>query len=199
MDVKKYLGDLTGGSLMIAESRIIAETLLKHLPEDEWKKMIIDENILQKKSVNTAARNAYTLRKRLKPMGDAFITSLLEMPERAYIQMLMLAFLIHSPVIADFMCQSLAEAKRTYKPALPTDAWTDFIETRIRANPALASYSESTLAKMGNNIIKALVDSGYLNTSRQRKIQGVYLTPEVKSWLNKLGHEDLLDVMECTI
>jgi hypothetical protein len=199
MDIKKYLGDLTGGSLMIAESHIIAETLLKKLPEDEWKRMIIDDNILQKKSVNSAVRNAHTLRKRLAPMGDDFLTSLLAMSERAYVQMLMLAFLIHSPIIADFMRQTLAEAKRTYKPALSVDAWADFIETRQRANAELANYSESTLKKMGNNVIKALVDSGYLNTSRQRTLQGVYLMPEVRSWLQKLNRDDLIEVMECTV
>jgi hypothetical protein len=198
MNNKEYLGDLIGGSLMIADCRIIAETLLKNLPEDEWKKLVIEENILQKKSVNTASRNAYTLRKRLEPLGRKFLQTLLDVPEQAYIQLLLMAFLIHSPVVVDFMQKSLAEAKRTYKPGITPDAWAEFIEDRIRAYPELGKYSESTLKKMGNNVVKALVDSGYLNSSRQRQIQAVYLLPEVKACLSDLGHEDLINIMECT-
>ena len=66
----------------------------------------------------------------------------------------------------------------------------------------LSGYLVSQMAivkKMGNNAIKALVDSGYLSDSRTKKIQPVYLMPEVKDWLVRLGREDLIDVMECTI
>ena len=199
MNIKKYLGDLTGGSLMIAENRIIAEILLKKVSEEEWKRAIVDENILQKKSVNSAMRNAHTLRKRLESMGDVFLATLLNASERAYIQLLMVTFLIHSPVVLDFMRQCLAEARRTYKPSLSTDAWDDFIDMRHRTFPELEQYSESTLKKMGNNVVRALVDSGYLNTSRQRLIQPVYLLPEVEIFLSELGREDLVEVMECTV
>lgn len=184
---------------MIAENRIITEILLKKLSEDEWKKAIIDENVLQKKSVNSASRNAHTLRKRLEPMGDAFLVALLNMSERAYIQLLMATFLIHSPVVLDFMRHSLAEARRTYKPSLSTDAWIEFIEARIRTIPELGEYSESTLKKMGNNVMKALVDSGYLDSSRKRQIQPVYLLPEVKALLKDINRDDLVEVMECTV
>ena len=183
---------------MIAESRIIAESLLKKLPDNGWKKLIFEDNVLQKKSLNTASRNAYTLRKRLEPLGDAFIRTMLKASERAYIQLLMAAFLIHSPVVADFMRQSLAEARRTYKPGISPTAWADFMEDRIRAIPELGGYSESTLIKMGNNAMKALVDSGYMDSSRNRQIQQVFILPEVRACLQELGRTDLIDVMECT-
>lgn len=70
---------------------------------------------------------------------------------------------------------------------------------RVRAYAELGNFSESTIKKMGNNVIKALVDSDYLSDSRTKKIQPVYLMPEVKDWLVRLSREDLIDVMECTI
>jgi len=65
MNVKKYLGDLNGGGLLITESRIIAKIQLKKLSEKEWKQLIVDENVLQKKSSQTALRFANVIRKRL--------------------------------------------------------------------------------------------------------------------------------------
>jgi hypothetical protein len=196
---KKYIGDLNGGSLWIAESRIIAELLLQDLSKDEWDQQIVDENRLQKNSVQTASRNARTMRARLEPMGKPFIQALLQAPERAYVQMLMVAFLIHSPVVADFMRQKLAEARRTYKPELAKNAWEEFMNDRIRAIPALEKYSPSTLGKMGRFAVQALIDCGYLNNKRERKIQPVYLLPEVKKWLTELKKEELISVMECTL
>ena len=113
MNIKEYLGDLIGSSLLITESRIIAESLLKKLPEDEWKSLIVEQNVLQKKSSQTAIRYARTIRWRIEGLGDEFMTDLLAASERAYVQMLMMSLLIHSPVVADFMRLTLAEARRT--------------------------------------------------------------------------------------
>lgn len=199
MNIKEYLGDLIGGSLLITESRIIAESLLKKLPEDEWKLLVVEQNVLQKKSSQTAIRYTRTIRRRIEGVGEEFLTELLAASERAYVQMLMMSLLINSPVVADFMRFTLAEARRTYKPALTADAWSEFYDTKVRAYAELGGFSDSTIKKMGNNAIKALVDSGYLSDSRAKKIQPVYLMPEVKDWLVRLGREDLIDVMECTI
>ncbi|UYJ84604.1 DUF1819 family protein [Yersinia enterocolitica] len=199
MNIKEYIGDLVGGSLFLTESRIIAESLLKDLSDDKWKSLIIENNILQKKSGQTAIRYARTIRCRIEGLGEKFITELLTANERAYIQMLMMSLLIHSPVIADFMRLTLAETRRIYKPALTADAWSEFYDSRMRAYAELGDFSDSTIKKMGNNAIKALVDSAYLSDSRTKKIQPVYLMPEVKDWLVRLGREDLIDVMECTI
>ena len=199
MNANEYLGDLIGGSLLITESRIIAESLLKKLSEDEWKSLIVEENVLQKKSGQTAIRYARAIRRRIEGLGDEFMTDLLGVNERAYVQMLMMSLLIHSPVVSDFMRHSLAEARRTYKPFLNPDAWSEFYNTRVRAYSELGSLSDSTIKKMGTNAIKALVDTGYLSDNRTKQIQPVYLMLEVKNWLVRLGREDLIDVMECTI
>ena len=171
MNVKKYLGDLNGGGLLITESRTVAAIQLKKLSEKEWKQLIVDENILQKKSAQTALRFANVIRKRLEAMDETFTQLLLDASERAYIQLLMAAFLVQSPVIVDFMRETLAEARRTYKSDISNDAWLNFIDDRKQMIPELASYSESTLKRMGSNVIKALVDTGYLKSTRQRQIQ----------------------------
>jgi len=198
MNAKTYLGDLNGGSLLIIETRVLAEVLKRKVPEDQWKQLLVNDNILQKKSAQTAIRFGRVIRNRLEVMGDDFIQTLLEVHDRAYIQLLMAAFMVQSPVIVDFMRECLAEARRMYKPDIPTDAWENFIYDRTRTIPALASYSESTMNKMGKNVIKSLTDTGYLSSTRQRKIQAVYLLPEVKDLLIKINKQELIGVMECT-
>jgi hypothetical protein len=110
----------------------------------------------------------------------------------------MAAFMVQSPVITDFMQECLAEARRTYKPNISSDVWLNFIEDRVKLFPDLSSYSDSTLKRMGSNVIKALVDTAYLSSTRQRQIQTVYLLPEVKAALIQINRQELIEVMECT-
>lgn len=199
MNVKEYLGDLIGGSLMMAESRTVAVLILEHLTEDEWKQKIVSENMLQKKSGQTAVRYVKTIRSRLEPLGDDFISTLLNADNKTYTQLLMLAFLLHSPVVADFMHHSLQETHRLFKPELATTAWEDFFSDRVRSRPELSQFSESSMKKMGSNAIKAFVDMGYIRSARKRELQAVYLMPETKEWLMKLHKTDLAALMECTL
>ena len=197
--VKAYIGDLNGGSLLVAETRVIAEATVKGLSEQDWRKLIIEDNVLQKRSAKTASRYAGVVRKRLQPIGDQYIQELLVLSEGAFIQALMVIYLVQSPMVADFMRESLGEARRTYKPTLSADAWAEFFESRVRALPELGNFSPSTVKKMGNNVIKALVECGYLASSRKRIIQPVYLHPEIKEMINSIGREKLIATMECTV
>lgn len=199
MNVKEYLGDLIGGSLMMAESRTVAALILEHLTEDEWKQKVVSENVLQKKSGQTAVRYVKTIRSRLEPLGEEFIRALLQADNQTYTQLLMLTFLLHSPVVADFMHHSLQETHRLFKPELPSNAWDEFFSDRIRSRPELAQFTESSMKKMGSNAIKALVDMGYIRSARKRELQAVYLMPETKAWLMKLHKTDLAILMECTL
>jgi hypothetical protein len=196
---KHYIRDLTGGSLLITESRLIAETLLSGMPEADWHRLFIEENILQKKSKHTAIRYARTVKRRLEPLGKGFIEAVIQAPESQYKQLLMLALMIHTPALPDFMQHVVAETKRIYKPNLASDAWEAFLQDRIRSLPGLNNLSPSTLQKSGNNVIRSLVEAGYLDNNKNRRLQPVYVLPETKVWLHKLNREDLEPVMECTI
>ena len=198
MTIKEYVGDINGGSLMLKDSLILAKYLLQDPDTEQWKQFIVEENVLQRRSSQTALRAAATVRKRLSPLGHDFLKDILSLPERSYVQLLMAALLVQSPIMADFMGTVLAEARRMYKPSLEQNAWQNFIDDRRRAWPELDDYSDETYKKIGKNVIRSLAEAGYLDSSRNKQIQAVYVEPEVKNWLDKLNRADLIEVMECT-
>ena len=196
---KHYIRDLVSGSLFVAESKAVAQSLMLDQSEDEWVRVIIQDNPLRKKSPNTAIRYARTIKRRLGSLGKPFSEAIIDATDPLYTQLLMLALLIYTPVIADFMNHVLAESKRVYKPNLTADAWNVFLLDRFRILPGLSQLSESTLQKTGTSVIRALVEAGYLDNNKSRRIQPVYLLPETKFWLQQLNREDLEPVMECTL
>ena len=196
---KNYIRDLTGGSLLIAESKVVAKTLIIDMPDADWARLFTEENILQKNSKHTAIRYARTIKRRFFPLGKNFIQTVMDAPESQYKQLLLLAMMIHTPVLPDFMQYVVAETKRVYKPNLASDAWDVFLHDRSRTLPGLYDLSDSTLQKSGNNVIRVLVEAGYLDNNKNRRLQPVYLLPETKIWLQTLNREDLEPLMECTL
>ncbi len=196
---KQYVRDLTGGGLLLAESRLVAETLLQALPEKDWNHLFTDENILKKNSPHTAIRYARTIKRRLEPLGVEFIEAVLHASESSYKQLLILSLMIHTPALSDFMHYTVAETKRVYKPNLSVDAWDTFLHDRSRILPGLNDLSESTLHKSGNNIIRSLVEADYLDNNKTRRLQPVYVLPETLVWLKKFNRLELEAIMECTL
>ena len=196
---KQYVRDLTGGSLLLAESRLVAETLLQALPEKDWNRLFTDENILKKNSPHTAIRYARTIKRRLEPLGVEFIEAVLHASESGYKQLLILSLMIHTPALSDFMHYTVAETKRVYKPNLAVEAWDTFLLDRSRILPGLNDLSESTLHKSGSNIIRSLVEADYLDNNKTRRLQPVYVLPETLVWLKKFNRLELEAIMECTL
>jgi hypothetical protein len=193
---KKYLGDIIGGSIMLRESRLIAELLLLEPNTKQWSQKIENENILQKASIPSAKRFASTIKKRLAPMGSAFLKAVIDADDALAMQLLLLGTMNDSPILADFMKTVLADAHRTYKEKLEPDSWLEFYEDRCRVIPELANFSESSIKKMGSNVIKILCDVGYLSNARNKILQKVYVQIETLEWARKIEKHDFVQAFE---
>ena len=58
MEVGLYKANITAGSLLVPESRKVAQLLLEGVDKTNWKDAIENQNILQKRSIATASRVA---------------------------------------------------------------------------------------------------------------------------------------------
>ena len=187
MTAKTYLGDIIGGSIMLRESRLIAQLLLQHPDDEAWERAVVEENLLQKSSVHSAKRMASTVRKRLEAMSDTFWSDLLNAPDDLARQMLMLAVMCQSPVLIDFMATEVADARRMYREAMRSEDWPEFFASRQRVITGLERFSPSSIQKMGSNIFKILADVGYLESARSKRLKAVYLLPVIREWANRLN------------
>ncbi|MGS0629569.1 MULTISPECIES: DUF1819 family protein [Photorhabdus] len=193
---KTWIGDLLGGSLMSRESCLIAEVMLQSPSKEQWQRHLVTENILQTSSERTAIRYARTLRLRLSMLDSQGLELVVHGGERERQQCLMVALMLQSPVVAAFISSVVNDAKRQFRESLPANVWAVFVEDQRRVHPELASFSESSLRKMGNNAIKALSEARYLDAPCRRHLQTVFLLPEVHDLLVRLERSDLIPLME---
>lgn len=193
---KAYLGDLIGGSLMIRESQIIAELLLKQPTQEEWSDAIVHQNILQKRSDASAKRNASTIKKRLKDLDDGFLEQLAFGSTELSTQLIFAATLINSTMLADFMRSVVTDAKRMFRENIDSTDWESFWEERSRVFPEFAEMTKSSTSKILQVAFKVLADAGYIESTRNKKLQNVYILPEVKTLLSGMDRDDIIIAME---
>ncbi|EAM6649934.1 DUF1819 family protein, partial [Salmonella enterica] len=153
-------------------------------------------NILQASSANTAKRYATTIKLRLNTLDKVAWSLIAEGSERERQQLLFVALILHSPVVKDFLAEVVNDLCRQFKEKLPMDSWDEFVANHLRQQPVLTSYSDSSIKKMGNNLIKALAEAGYLDTPRRRNLQSVFLLPETQATLQRLGQQELVSILE---
>ncbi|HIJ32389.1 MAG TPA: DUF1819 family protein [Gammaproteobacteria bacterium] len=142
-DRQTYLGDLASArALLMGESRSIVEILLRHPTDDEWKRVVTSENILQQKSPVTAVRIANLLRKRLEPLGEQFLKAVESADDQLLRQLLMVAVMLRSPVVEDFMRTVLLDAVRRYQTKIGSglDKWS-YIYHESRPDPQSFHFS----------------------------------------------------------
>lgn len=193
---KDYLGDLIGGSLMLRESQTIAELLLSSPTQDEWIDAIVNRNVLQKRSDASAKRNAATIRKRLEGLSNLYLEKLAFGGTELATQLMFAATLVNSPMLADFMRHVVIDAKRVFREYIEPKDWESFWADSMRIYPELGTMSTASTYKIAQVAFKLLADAGYIDSTRNKKLQNIFLLPEVKTLLAEMEREDVIAAME---
>ncbi len=143
-----YNSDLTGGSLMVRESRIIADLLLKDATPEQWHDAIQVENLLQKKSQASAKRNAQAIRKRLELIEPEFWRALRDGDDELATQVTFCAALARNLLLVEFMERVVHDAYVTHTEYLDLYQWNDFLEDCAHKDPVIHDWKESSKKKI---------------------------------------------------
>ena len=190
----RYRATIAASSLKVTESRTIADLLLRGVHAHDWRTELVENNVLQIQSLETAARWGQLLRARLELMKPA----LWEMVRDGSVQLATHACLAaavkHSPLLGDFLDIAVREQYRLFRPALSKHIWEHFIEDCCNRDPGMPDWSESTVARLRSTVFAILAQAGYVENTRTLKLQTVHVAREV---LNYLHEEDEKYVLRC--
>ncbi|MGM0783579.1 MAG: DUF1819 family protein [Pseudomonadota bacterium] len=191
-----YDSDLIGGSLMVRESRIVAELLLAGVDDAAWKAAILDENRLQKARPATAKRMAQAIRKRLERLPPAFWQALHDGDDQLATQVAFCAALARNLLLVEFLETVVADAFVTQAERLEPYQWDDFLADRALRDPSISSWTEASRRKMGQVAFRMLTEVGLMGDTRNRKLRPLLVRAEV---LNLLEQHDLMRIQDCLV
>ena len=180
-----YDSDLIGGSLMVRESRIIADLLLQQATAEQWHQAIQVENVLQKRTTASAQRNATAIRKRLERLEPDFWKALRDGDDELATQVAFCGALERNLLLVEFMETVLREAYISQAQYLGNHIWLDFLDERSQRDPDICEWKESSKKKMGQVVFRMLAEVGYLKSTRTLELQRVIVRAELRSLLEE--------------
>lgn len=191
-----YKGDLIGGSLMVRESRIVAELLLSRATPEQWQTEIVQENRLQKRTSATAMRLTHTLRKRLEQLDEPFWRALRDGDDELASQVVFCAVLEGNLLLLEFMETVVKDAFVTHAERLEQYLWHEFLEDRSFRDPALAEMAEVSRQKIGQVVFRMLSEVGLLKSTRSLQLQHLLVRPEIKTLLKDSHRHRIMSCLE---
>lgn len=181
----KYHSDLSVGSLLVRESRIVAALLQEKASPEKWDHAIRVENVLQKRSYTSARSYAKTIRKRLERLNQEFWALLINGDNELAVQTAFCGTLEGNLLLVEFIEDVLRDAYITHTVKLEFFRWLEFLEERAQRDPTIYDWKESTKKKMGQVAFRILREVGFITSTRTPILQQVAVRPEIRSLLTK--------------
>ena len=180
-----YQANFLKGSLMIPESRIIARLLLTEPIEQDWRQAILEENVLQKRAINTAKTHAGIIRQRLQTMPKGLWQWVANGSSDTASQAMLAATVKFSPLLGDFMLLILKDLYQSFQETVPSLAWQRYIDDRRQQEPGMPQWADTTHGKLRQNTNRILHEAGFLTDTKTLTLRRVFISPEVLSCLKE--------------
>lgn len=197
-DHEGYKGDIVAGSLLIVESQAVAGLLLESMDKDKWQQAIVKDNVLQKRSPTAALRQTRLIKNRLDLMGPELWRMIHKGTYERSTQAILAAAIKHSRLLGDYMESVVRDNWRTFNHKLTQKDWRNFLESCAQADQRVASWTQSTRAKLKQIVFRILAEAKYIENTRSGIIQSVTVLPEIKDYLTANDESYVLRCMQAT-
>ena len=191
-----YQADLSAGSLMLPESRVLARLLAHGVSGAAFDHAVRIDNVLQKKAPATAIRQARLIRLRLHSIAAEAWPLIADGDKELSSQLLFAAALKHSALLTDFVRNVVAGDVRRLESKLSLRGWAPFLADCATREPAVATWVAATRVKLLQVILRMLVEARYLDGSSSLNLLPPHISPVVRRLLIHSGELNLLRTME---
>lgn len=189
-------GEIVAGSLLVRESRKIADLLLQGLDEKAFYSAVLKDNVLQKRSPASAKRQSKLIRNRLSPLHQDFWFMIRDGSYEQATQVLLAASILHSRLLGDFISQIIAMQIKTFQRKVTYREWDLFFEECKGKDTSMEGWAESTTKKIRQVIFRILAEAKVIDSTRTLNILPFSLLPEVKRLLEKHEQSYVLHCLE---
>ncbi len=191
-----YSGDIVAGSLLVRESRKIADLLIQGLDEKAFYSAVLVDNVLQKRSPASARRQSKLVRNRLLPLHQDFWLMIRDGSHEQAVQTLLAASIAHSRLLGDFIKQVVQLRIKTFQKQVTYREWDSFFEECTHRDASITTWAESTAKKIRQVVFRILAESKIIDSTRSLNLIPFSLLPEVRKLLEKHDQQYVLQCLE---
>ena len=141
---------------------------------------------------------ALTCLKRLAALGDdSLVQAIATQPSDVAKQICLYAMMKQYRLIWDFMITVIGEKYRLSDTSFGKIDLNSYFLRLQEQDDGVATWSDSTIAKLKHVITKTLVENEYIDNTRATKLNPVWLQPVLENAIRSNGDEIALPAFNC--
>ncbi len=198
MNSTLYNGGLTREQFLFYEIRIVAKLTLRGLDREEISEMIKKDNLFQfptEKMISSIVRTCF---RRIDALAsEALIYHLVEAPSKVGKQINLYAMMKYNRIVWEFMTNVIGEKFRTQAFDFSKKDINLFFLGLQEQNDTVASWSDSTITKIKQVLVRSLVECEYLDSVRSDHLNNIAIVPELEEEIRAGNDYAALPAFNC--
>ncbi|MBP3762212.1 MAG: DUF1819 family protein [Ruminococcus sp.] len=198
MKANHYSGSLTREQFMFYEIRIVARLILQDKSRESIFDEIFTDNLFQfptERKIKTITNACF---RRIDALDSPELVSCLANASAEVAKQINLyAIMCENSIVYDFMTEVIGEKFRLQELDFSSKDVNVFFMELAEKVPAVNEWSESTIKKLKQVLVKFLVECEYLENTKSEQLQPVYLYPELEDSIRAKNDIDALRAFNC--
>ncbi len=193
-----YSAVITREQFLFHETRTTAKLLEEGLSKDEVIERIVEENLFQYPTEKSVRRMAKTCLQRLDALEDeSLVAAIANRPQDTAKQICLYAMMKQYRLIWDFMITVIGEKYRMFDMSFGKIDVNRFFLRLQEQDDWVASWSDLTIEKLKQVIVKLLVDNEYLDSTKSERLNPVLISPILEDAIRESGNKQALLAFNC--
>ena len=197
-DASPYNAAITREQFLFYEVRTMAKLVCDGLSNDEAVNCIVKENLFQYPTEKSVKKMALACLRRLEALEDqTLVEAIADQSSDVSRQVCLYAMMRQYRLVHDFMLTVIGEKYRRLDSSFGKIDLNIFFQRLQEQDDWVASWSESTITKLKQVLLKLLVDNEYLDSTEATKLNPVSISPLLENAIRADGQEYMLPAFNC--
>ena len=198
MKKNNYNGRLTEEQFLFYEIKIVARLMMKRISRKEIIDEIYTDNLFQfptERKIKSITNSCF---RRIDALdSDELIYHLANASSEIAKQINLYAIMCENSIVRDFMVDLIGEKYRIQQFDFSAKDLNVFFMELAEKVPAMNDWSESTVKKLKQVLVRFLVECEYLENTRSDILLPVYLYPGLETVIREKGDTTALAAFNC--
>ena len=193
-----YNAAITREQFLFYEVRTTAKLLHEGCSLEEVVERIISDNLFQYPTEKSVRKIALACLRRLGALGDnSLVMAIATQPSDVAKQICLYAMMKQYRLVWDFMITVIGEKYRLSDTTFGKIDLNSYFLRLQEQDDWVATWSDSTVTKLKQVIIKMLVENEYIDNIKFTKLNPVWLQPILENAIRENGDEIALPAFNC--
>lgn len=193
--LNKYSSSLNGAQFMLYEFTQIVKLKEQGLTDDEIKKVVMNENILQQDKVSSTKRRLRYLLPRVNVLDETLRRFVIQGPIEYRKVINLYSILKTDRLFYEFMNEVIREKFQIHNYLFEKKDLNAFFAYKAEQDEYLRSWSDSTVQRLKQVFVKILEEVGILADRKTGELRRLMIDEALKNHLRKIGDGKYIELM----